>query len=64
MDIYRVVILYQKAGFGIRYSILLYYLLIIFMQALKAPSRSIFIREVFSSGLRDLIRLLTNTESF
>ena len=64
MDIYRVVILYQKAGFGIRYSILLYYLLIVFMQALKAPSRSIFIKEAFSLGLRDLIRLLISIELF
>ena len=34
------------------------------MQALKAPNRSILIREVFSLGLRDLIRLLTNIELF
>ena len=51
-------------GFNVRYSILLYCLLITFIQALRAPGRSILIREVFSLGLRDLIRLLTNTESF
>jgi len=51
-------------GFGVRYSILLYYLLITFTQVLKAPSRSIPIKEVFSLGFRDLIRLLINTESF
>jgi len=50
--------------FGVRHSILLYYLLIMFTQALRAPSRSIPIREVFSLGLRDLIRLLTSIESF
>ena len=50
--------------FGIRRSILLYYLLITFMKALRASSRSIPIREVFSLGLRDLIRLLTSAESF
>jgi len=50
--------------FGVRHSILLYCLLIIFTQALRAPSRSIPIREVFSLGLRDLIRLLTSAELF
>ena len=50
--------------FGIRYSILLYYLLITSIQVLRAFSKSIPIREVFSLGLRDLIRLLINTESF
>jgi len=50
--------------FSIRRSISLYYLLITFMQALRAPSRSIPIREVFSLGLRDLIRLLTSIELF
>jgi len=50
--------------FGVRRSILLYYLLITFTQALRAPSRSIPIREVFSLGLRDLIRLLTSVELF
>ena len=42
----------------------LYHLLMTFTQALKAPSRSTPIREVFSSGLRDLIRLLTSMELF
>ena len=51
-------------GFNIRRSILLYRLLITFAQALRAPSRSIPIREAFSLGLRDLIRLLTSTELF
>jgi len=50
--------------FSVRRSISLYYLLITFTQALRAPSRSTPIREVFSLGLRDLIRLLTSTESF
>jgi len=50
--------------FGIRRSILLYRLLITFAQALRAPSRSIPIREVFSLGLRDLIRLLISVELF
>ena len=35
-----------------------------FMQALKAPSRSTPIREVFSLGLKDLMRLLTNIKLF
>ena len=35
-----------------------------FVQALKASSRFIPIKEVFSSGLKDLIRLLTNIKSF
>ena len=43
--------------FGVKYSISLYYLLMIFMQALRALSRSIPIREVFSLGLRDLISI-------
>jgi len=51
-------------GFGIRRSILLYRLLITFTQALRAPGRSTPIREVFSLGLRDLIRLLISVESF
>ena len=34
------------------------------MQALKAFSKSIFIREVFSLRLRDLIKLLTNIKLF
>ena len=51
-------------GFGVRRSILLYRLLITFAQALRAPSRSILIREVFSLGLRDLIRLLISAKSF
>jgi len=51
-------------GLGIRRSILLYRLFITFTQALRAPSRSIPIREVFSLGLRDLIRLLTSAELF
>jgi hypothetical protein len=51
-------------GFGVRRSILLYRLLITFIQVLRVPSRSIPIKEVFSLGLRDLIRLLISTESF
>ena len=51
-------------GFSVRYSILLYCLLIIFVQALRAFSRFIPIREIFSLKLRDLIRLLTNMELF
>ena len=35
-----------------------------FIQALRAPSKFIFIKKVFSSGLRDLIRLLINIELF
>ena len=35
-----------------------------FIQALRAFSRSIPIREVFSLGLRDLIKLLINIELF
>jgi len=50
--------------FGVRCSISLYCLLITFAQASRAPGRSIPIREVFSLGLRDLIRLLTSTELF
>ena len=34
------------------------------MQALRAPSRSILIKEVFSSGLKDLIKLLISIELF
>ena len=50
--------------FSVRRSMLLYRLLITFTQALRAPSRSIPIREIFSLGLRDLIRLLTSAEAF
>ena len=35
-----------------------------FIQASKAPNKSIFIREVFSSGLKDLIKLLISAELF
>ena len=50
--------------FSVRRSILLYRLLMTFAQALRAPGRSIPIREVFSLGLKDLIRLLTSVELF
>ena len=50
--------------FSIRRSILLYHLLITFTQVLRAPSRSTPIREVFSLGLKDLIRLLISAELF
>ena len=56
--------MYQKADFGVRRSISLYRLLITFTQALRASGRSTPIREVFSLGLRDLIRLLISIESF
>ena len=51
-------------GFGIRRNILLYYLLITFIQALRAPNRFISIKEVFSLGLKDLIKLLIGIELF
>jgi hypothetical protein len=51
-------------GFGVKYSISLYHLLMIFMQALRAPSRSIPIKEVLSLRLRDLIRLLISVKLF
>ena len=51
-------------GLSVRRNILLYYLLIMFMQVLRAPGRSIFIREVFNLGLRDLMRLLISIELF
>ena len=35
-----------------------------FVQALRAPDRSIPIKEVFSLGLRDLTKLLTNIKLF
>ena len=35
-----------------------------FAQALRAPSKSTPIKEVFSLGLRDLIKLLTNIKLF
>jgi len=50
--------------FSIRRSISLYHLLITFTQVLRAPSRFIPIREVFSLGLRYLIRLLISAELF
>ena len=49
---------------GVRRNISLYYLLMTFIQALRAPGRSILVREVFSLGLKNLIKLLTNIESF
>ena len=64
IDIYKVVILYQGAGFGVKYNILLYHLLITFIYALRAFSKSIPIKKVCSSGLRDLIRLLTSIKLF
>ena len=50
--------------FGVRRSILLYRLLITFAQALRVSRRSTPIREVFSLGLKDLIRLLISAELF
>ena len=50
--------------FGVRRSILLYHLLMTFIQALRALNRSTPIRKVFSSELKDLIRLLTSIKSF
>ena len=50
--------------FKVRRSILLYCLLITFTQALRASSRSTPIREAFSLGLKDLIRLLISIELF
>ena len=64
MGTYRAVVLYREVGFDVRRSILLYRLLITFTQALRAPSRSTPIKEVFSLGLRDLTRLLISAESF
>ena len=64
VDVRRVVVLYRGAGFGVKRSILLYRLLMIFAQVSRAPGRSTLIREVFSLGLKDLIRLLTSAESF
>ena len=61
---YRAVVLYYGVGLSVSYSILLYRLLITFVQALRALSRSIPIKEVFSLGLRDLITLLISTELF
>ena len=49
---------------GIYRAVILYYLLIIFIQLLKASNKSIFIKKIFSSRLRDLIRLLINIELF
>ena len=43
---------------------LLYRLLITFVQVLRALSRSIPIREVFSLGLKNLIRLLISIKLF
>ena len=57
-------VLYRGADFGVRRSISLYRLLMTFAQALRAPGRSTPIREVFSSGLKDLIRLLTSIKLF
>jgi len=64
VDIYRVTVLYRGVGFSVRRSISLYYLLMTFTQALRAPSKSTPIREVFSLGLRDLTRLLISAELF
>ena len=49
-------------GLGVRHNILLYYLLIMFIQALRALSRFTPIRKAFSLGLMDLIRLLISLE--
>ena len=60
--IYRV--LYWGVDFGVRCNILLYYLLITFVQALRVFNRSTLIKEVFSLGLRDSIRLLISVKLF
>ena len=61
---YRAIVLYLEIGFGVKHSMLLYCLLITFVQVLRAFNKSIPIKEVFSLGLRDLIRLLISMESF
>ena len=61
---YRAIVLYLGAGFGVRRSILLYRLFITFVQVLRAFNKSTPIKEVFSSGLRDLIKLLISIELF
>ena len=58
------VVLCRETSFGARRSISLYHLLITFIQALRVSGRSMPIREIFSSGFRDLIRLLINAELF
>ena len=54
----------REIGFGVRRSISLYRLLMTFAQASRVSGRSTPIREIFSSGFRDLIRLLINAELF
>ena len=71
MDVYKgavlcrgAIILYWKVDLGVKRSISLYHLLIAFTQALKAFSKSIPIKEVFSLKLKDLIKLLISMELF
>ena len=60
----RGAVVVYRAGFVVRRSISLYRLLMIFAQVSRAPGRSTPIKEVFSLGLRDLIRVLTSIELF
>ena len=60
----KAVMFCQEIGFSVRRSISLYYLLMTFAQALRVSSRSMPIREIFSLGFKDLIRLLINAELF
>ena len=50
--------------FSIQRNMSLYHLLMTFTQALRVPNKSTPIREVFSSGFRDSIRLLINIKLF
>ena len=60
----RAVMFCQETGFGVRCSISLYCLLMTFVQASRVSGKSMPIREIFSLGFRDSIRLLINAESF
>ena len=61
---HRAVMFCQEIGFSVRRNISLYRLLMIFAQASRVSNKSTPIREIFSLGFRDLIRLLINTELF
>ena len=60
----KAVMFCQETGFGVRRSISLYYLLIMFAQISKISGRSTPIKKVFNLKFKDLIKLLISVELF
>src|SRR6266702_7824337 len=60
----KIIVFCQETGFSAKHNILLYYLLIMFVQALNFFNKFMPIKEVFSLRFKILIKLLFNVEFF